>query len=186
MRKLPVLFVAIGALFCACSKHNAGTSYYFSFQSGAFSYSNTVDSQVLVQLSSQTGYALLILSSTRTQQQTDSAQAGLLDLATWDLDIVNNSPPVDDLAGTYTPDTSGTNVRRIVTNVSRFQIYTSNDPHHGQYWIVPGLPFNITVTQWTSSWFAGTFEGMILQTNSTTNVTDTATITNGKFRLPHN
>ena len=50
MKKLTALAAALAALFCACSKHNNGTGYYFSFECGGTTYTTTIDSLVLVQM----------------------------------------------------------------------------------------------------------------------------------------
>jgi hypothetical protein len=71
-----------------------------------------------------------------------------------------------------------TNKRYVQENcrVSAFPDFT--DPK-------AGLPFTITITQYTSTWFGGTFAGQVAGTNITTQAAHTATITNGKFKQPY-
>ena len=172
------------ALLCGCSKHNAsGNNYYVSFQSGAISYSRVVDSLVSTRLDTVGSVMIVSMSSFRTIEQTDSATAGLLTLATWELDLVNRSSPSTAYAGDYISDTIAGNLKWLESS-SRFKFYTSSDPHKGQFVVDPAVPFTVSIAQWTSSWFEGTFSGQVIQNNSSTGVTDTATITNGKFRLP--
>ena len=106
-------------------------------------------------------------------------------LATWSIIFDNLAPPYDAFAGNYTSDTSVAN-HKMLRSDTRFRFYSGTDPHRGQYVVSPGLPFTVTVTQWTASWFEGTFEGMAVGTNSVTHVLDTVTITNGKFKMPFN
>jgi len=188
MRKRTVSLTMAAAAFAflsGCTKHNVGNSYYFTFQSGTITYSSpVVDSLLQCRDTVVSTYGMITMASFRTQAQTDSAAAGESKLATWSFYLVNLSSPFDVFAGDYTSDTSGANQKRLET-ASDFRFYTSYDPHHGAFYSGPGLPFTVTITQFTSSWFEGTFQGMVLQSNGT-NVTDTATITNGKFKLPLN
>lgn len=180
MRKLTVLL----CLLYGCSKHNSGTPYYFSFQSGAIQYTTTVDSMVNCQYGPQYGDGLITMLGNRDTQLTDSAAAGAISLATWQFYLLNRSSPADAYIGTYTTDSSATNLRSLF-DYSRFRFYTLADPHRGQYVIGENnLPFSVTVSQYNTSWFAGTFSGQAVGTNSMTGLTDTVTITNGKFKLP--
>ena len=188
MRKLTVLAAATAALLClpgGCSKHNAGNSYYFSFQSGAIQYTTTVDSLVGCKYGPLYGYGSITMSGGRDNALTDSAAAGAISLATWYFTLLNQSSPADAIIGTYSTDTSATNLRFVLMG-SDFRFYTLVDPHRGQYLIGPGLPFTVTVTQYNTSWFAGTFSGQAVGTNANTGLTDTVTVANGKFRLPFN
>jgi hypothetical protein len=183
MRKLIVSFLAIVALAWGCAKHNAGTPYFISFQSGSILYTRPVDSLVYDSAFLGVAYGMLTMESYRTLDQSDSAAAGLRTLATWDLGLLNRDSPYSSFLGNYTTDTTAPN-QKLVADGSRFIFYTSYDPHHGEYLTSPGLPFTVTVTQWNPTWFEGTFEGKVTKINPTTDVVDTATITNGRFRLP--
>jgi hypothetical protein len=186
MRKLTFLMAAMGltALLCGCSKHNASSSnYYFSFQSGAIQYTTAVDSQVQVHVYSYPTYGLISMMGLRTIAQTDSAEAGFIELATWNFDLDNRNVGPASFAGDYTTDTSGSSSRWVETNTD-FRFYSAIDPHKGQYIPSAGLPFTVTITQWGTTWFEGTFSGQVIQNNPSTGETDTVTITNGKFRLP--
>lgn len=186
MRQLTALLTAMAALLCGCSKHNSGGSpYYFTFQSGTITYSSPiVDSLLQCHDTVYSTGGFISLSSFRTQQQTDSATAGLTKLATWTIVLENWSSPYNAFTGTYTTDTSGGNHKMVSIWNGDFKFYTSYDPHQGAYYMVPGLPFTVTITQFNSSWLEGTFEGQVSHTNGLTQVSDTATITNGKFKLP--
>lgn len=184
MRLLTAIVAAMATFLCGCSKHNAGDPYYFTFQSGAITYSSsTADTLLECKDTLGPSAGTITMFSFRTLAMTDSAEAGLSKLATWSFYLVNNGSPYDAFMGNYTSDTSAANHRLLLTG-SSFRFYTSYDPHHGPYYTSPGLPFTVTITQFTSSWFEGTFQGMLIQTNGTTNVSDTAVITNGKFKLP--
>jgi hypothetical protein len=189
MRKLTVFAAVTAALLCflcGCSKHNnGGNSYYVSFQSGAIFYTRPVDSSVQNRITVGGAYGLMDMESYRTTQQTDSATAGLITLATWSISLGNYTAPYNTFTGNYTTDTSAANHKMLIDD-TRFRFYSGTDPHRGQYVVNPGLPFTVTVTQWTASWFEGTFEGMAVGTNSVTHVLDTVTITNGKFKMPFN
>jgi hypothetical protein len=185
MRKLLAVAAALIAVLSGCSKHNAGSPYYFSFQSGNISYSSpVVDSLLQCRDTATSTYGMISMASFRTQQQTDSAAAGLGTLATWSFYLLNLSSPFNGFTGNYSTDTSSGNTKLLETGNSEFRFYTSYDPHHGAYYISPGLQFTVTITQYSAGWFEGTFSGKVMQTNGTTNVTDTATITLGKFKLP--
>ncbi len=176
--------MGLAALLHGCSKHNAGgNNYFISFQSGSIQYSRVVDSLVSTTLNMEDSVVLISMSSFRTIAQTDSATAGLLTLATWELDLVNRSSPSTAYAGDYISDTVAGNLKWL-ESTSRFRFYTSSDPHKGQFIVDPAVPFSVSISQWNSYWFEGTFSGQVIQNNPTTGVTDTATITNGKFRLP--
>jgi hypothetical protein len=105
MRKSTVFVAAEAVLFCACSKHNAGTSYYFSFECGGTTYTTTIDSLVLVQM--DTAYHELAFSGNRTPAMTDSSAAGKLSLDTWQFLLISGTEPDSNFSGTYTPDTTG-------------------------------------------------------------------------------
>jgi hypothetical protein len=188
MRKRTVslaMAAAAFAFFGGCTKHNIGNPYYFTFQSGTITYSSpVVDSLLQCRDTVCSTYGMITMASFRTQAQTDSAAAGLSKLATWSFYLINLSSPFDAFTGNYTSDTSAANHKMLET-ASDFRFYTSYDPHHGAFYSGPGLPFTVMITQYTSSCFEGTFQGMVLQSNGT-NVTDTATITNGRFKLPLN
>jgi hypothetical protein len=187
MTKLVRLIAALATLLCGCSKHNVGNNYYFSFQSGNIQYSTPiVDSLFQATYSSPTGYGddgMLTIGAFRDQQDTDSAEAGLSTLATCYIYLWNFGSPANIFSGDYTTDSSSTNLKRLDIG-SDFRFYSAADPHKGQFLMSNGLPFTVTITHWTSSWFEGTFEGKVAQFNSSTSVSDTATITNGKFMLP--
>ena len=191
MRKLTFFTATMAALLCflcGCSKHNSGGNpYYVSFQSGNVFYSRpVVDSIVQDQDTVEgSGYGMITMASYRNGAETDSAAAGLMTLATWYIILDNFSSPATAFAGNYSTDTSAAN-HKTVSSDTRFRFYTSTDPHHGQYLVSPGLPFTVTVTQWTATWFQGTFAGKLVGTNSVTQVIDTVTLTNGKFKLPFN
>ena len=171
-------------VLCGCSKHNAGgNNYYFSFQSGAIQYSTVVDSQVSIQFNAYPTYGLISMMSLRTTGQTDSAEAGLLKLATWEFDLVSWTSGSPSFVGNYTSDTSAGNFKRLESS-SHFRFYFAGDPHKGQYITSPGLPFSVTISQWNATWFEGTVSGQVVQYDATTGAADTATITNGKFKLP--
>jgi hypothetical protein len=186
MRKLTGLIAATAmvVMLWGCSKHNAGgNNYYFSFQSGAIPYTTAVDSQVSIQFNAYPTYGLISMMSFRTTGQTDSAEAGLLKLATWEFDLDSwNSGPAS-FVGNYTSDTSASNFKRFEPS-THFRFYYAGDPHKGQYITSPGLPFTLTISQWNATWFEGTVSGQVVQYDATTGAADTATITNGKFRLP--
>jgi hypothetical protein len=184
MRKLSAAVAALAALLCGCSKHNAGSPYYCSYQSGNITYVSPVaDSLLQCRDTVINNYGLLSMASYRTSQLTDSAAAGLYALATWSFTLVNTGSPAGNFAGTYSTDTGAGNTRSIEP-YGDFRFYTSYDPHHGAYYLTPGLTFTVTITQYAGSWFEGTFGGKVLQTNGITGATDTATITGGKFKLP--
>jgi hypothetical protein len=187
MRKLTITFVMAAAAFTFlsdCSKHNVGNPYYFTFQSGSITYSSpTVDSLLQCRDTLGSGYGLIDMASFRTQAQTDSAVAGESLLATWSFYLLSRSSSRGAFVGKYTTDTSAAN-QKMLEGGSAFRFYTSYDPHHGVHYTTPGLPFTVTITQITSTWFEGTFGGMVLGTNTLAGTTDTATITNGKFMLP--
>lgn len=176
----------MAALLCACSKHNnSGNPYYFTFQSGNINYSSPMVDSLLYCTDTVFGtLGQISLSSYRTQAQTDSAAAGEATLVTWSINLLNYSSPTSAFSGTYISDTSAGSNRLVSIWNGDFRFYTSYDPHHGVHYVVPQLPFTVTITQVTSTYVEGTFEGQLLQTNGTTNVSDTATITNGKFKLP--
>jgi hypothetical protein len=186
MRKLtvyPAMAAAVFAFFGGCSKHNDGNPYYFTFQSGTITYSSpTVDSLLQCKDTLYSTFGLMTMASFRTQAQTDSAAAGESRLATWSFYLINTGSSLNAFTGNYTTDTSAANQKKLEIE-SVFRFYTSYDPHHGAYYANPGLPFTVTITQFASNWFEGTFQGMVLHSNGT-GVTDTATITNGKFKLP--
>jgi len=186
MRKLSAFVALAAVLLCGCSKHNnTGNSYYFSFQSGAIQYSTVIDSLVGVEISANSLDGTLSMGGFRNQSLTDSAAAGVITLATWQFYLINLIPEDSVFIGDYTTDSSAANLRQITTyEDSRFRFYTTSDPHQGQYVLTNDLPFTISITHWGSGWFAGTFYGQVVQFNPTTNVSDTATITNGKFKLP--
>ena len=179
----------LAILLFGCSKDNgkkAGSDYYFSFQSGNIQYTTAIDSLVSIQIYSHPyppPSAGLELMSARTPEQTDSAAAGLFNLATWDFGIFNRNSPDTVFTGNYTTDSTSTNVK-LLTAGSDFRFYTKSDPHKGQFLTTFTLPFTITITEWTATWFTGTFQGKVAQFNSATHVYDTASITNGKFKLP--
>jgi hypothetical protein len=186
MRKLTglIAFAAMVAMLCGCSKHHAGgNNYYFSFQSGAIQYTTVVDSQVRIQFNAYPTYGLISMMSLRTTEQTDSAEAGLLQLATWEFDLDSWNSGSASFVGDYTSDTGASNFKRLEPS-TRFRFYTASDPHKGQYITGPGLPFTVTISQWNATWFEGTVSGQVVQYDASTGVADTATITNGKFRLP--
>ncbi|HXB33888.1 MAG TPA: hypothetical protein VNV35_10715 [Puia sp.] len=187
MRKLTIAFVMAAAAFTFlsdCSKHNVGNPYYFTFQSGSITYSSsTADSLLECRDTVEYGYGMIEMDSYRTQALTDSAAAGETTLATWSFYLWNRSSPNNAFTGSYTSDTGASN-QKMLESGSVFRFYTSYDPHHGDYYTTPGLPFTVTITQITSTWFEGTFGGMVLETNYLAGTTDTATITNGKFMLP--
>jgi hypothetical protein len=184
MRRLAIHLAAVAALVSGCSKHNnAGNPYYFSFQSGNILYSHPVDSSVQNQDSMYPNGRAIRTFSTRTPQQTDSAAAGLRTLVTWSMYLLNRNSSIDTFLGNYTSDTSAANGKMLEPG-SVFAFYTGYDPHQGSYYVSPGLSFTVTITQFTSAWFEGTFEGKLLRTFIPANVSDTVTITNGKFRLP--
>lgn len=191
MRKLTFFAAAMVALLsflCGCSKHNSGGNpYYVSFQSGTIFYSRPVEDTFFQCQDTVvgSGIGMITMESYRSTGQTDSAAAGLLTLATWDIILDNYSSPSTAFVGNYTTDTGAAN-HKIVRSDSRFRFYTSTDPHHGQYWVSPGLPFAVTVTRYTVAWFEGTFEGKLVGTNNMTQAIDTVSITNGKFKLPFN
>lgn len=186
MRRLTAFVTAMAAVFCGCSKHNnAGNPYYFTFQSGNITYSSPmVDSLLQCRDTVGSTFGFITLSSFRTPQQTDSAVAGLSKLATWTFSLADWGAPYGAFAGIYTTDTSAGNQKMISVWNSDFRFYTSYDPHQGVYYMVPGLLFTVTITQFTSSWIEGTFEGRVMHSDGLTNVGDTATVTNGKFKLP--
>ena len=183
--RMPFTFVVIlAALLSSCSKHNVGTPYYFTFQSGNITYSTAVaDSLLQCRDTTTTFYGLITMAGYRTAAETDSAAAGLTKLATWSFYCWNRGAPFNDFAGTYSADTSATNSRRLDT-MSDFRFYTSYDLHRGSYFPKVGLPFTVTITAYNSGWFEGTFSGQVAGWNITTQAADTATITNGKFKLP--
>ncbi len=183
--RMPFTFVVIlAALLSSCSKHNVGTPYYFTFQSGNITYSTAVaDSLLQCRDTTTTFYGLITMAGYRTAAETDSAAAGLTKLATWSFYCWNRGAPFNDFAGTYSADTSATNSRRLDT-MSDFRFYTSYDLHRGTYFPKVGLPFTVTITAYNSGWFEGTFSGQVAGWNITTQAADTATITNGKFKLP--
>lgn len=182
MRKLTVFVAAMAVLFCACSKHNAGTSYYFSFECGGTTYTTTIDSLVLVQM--DTAYRELLMSGNRTSAMSDSAAVGVLSLDTWQFLLISGTEPASNFSGTYTPDTTGSSNKIVWPGDTRFSFYTQGDPNLGHYVVVYNVPFTVTVSQWTSGWYAGTFFGQVVGTNGNTQQVDTLTITNGKFKLP--
>jgi hypothetical protein len=184
MRKPFTFVAALAALLSGCSKHNVGNPYYFIFQSGAITYSTpVVDSLLLCRDTTTNSYGIITMASYRTQAQTDSAAAGLTKLATWSFYLWNRNAPFNDFAGAYSTDTGAANARRLDT-LSDVKFYTSYDPHQGSYYPKAGLQFTVTITQYTSTWFEGTFTGQVAGMNITTREADTATITNGKFKLP--
>jgi hypothetical protein len=174
MRKLTFFAAALAVLLCACSKHNSGTSYYFSFECGGTTYTTTIDSLVNIQM--DTPYHELVFSGNRTSAMTDSASAGVLSLATWSFLLLSGTEPASNFSGTYSPDTTSTS--------DKISFYTTGDPNLGRYAVVYNIPFTVTVSQWTSGWYAGTFSGQVVGTNGNTRQVDTLTITNGKFKLP--
>jgi hypothetical protein len=186
MRKLTVLTAVLAACLFGCSKDNSkkpGSDYYFSFQSGNIQYSTTIDSRVQITISSNPYNSVLSMSSSRNQEQTDSAAAGLINLATWTFGIFNIGSQDTTFIGNYTTDSSTTNVKRLSAE-STFRFYTRSDPHKGYFFCTYALPFSLTITEWTAASFSGTFQGKVTQYNSATHVYDTASITNGKFKLP--
>ena len=185
MKKLTALAAALAVLLCACSKHNTGTSYYFSFECGGTTYTTTIDSLVLVQI--DTAYHELVFSGNRTSAMTDSASAGVLSLDTWQFLLLSGTEPAANFSGTYSPDTASStssSYKLVWPGDTRFSFYTTGDPNLGHYAVVYNIPFTVTVSQWTSSWYAGTFAGQVVGTNGNTHQADTLTITNGKFKLP--
>jgi hypothetical protein len=182
MRKLTALAAALAALFSACSKHNGGSSYYFSFECGGTTYTTTIDSLVLVQM--DTAYHELVFSGNRTPTMTDSAAAGALSLDTWQFLLLSGTNPASNFSGSYQPDTTSNSNKIVWPGDTRFSFYTKGDPNLGHYVVVYNVPFTVTVSQWTSGWYSGTFEGQVVGTNANTQLADTLTITNGKFKLP--
>lgn len=189
MRKLTVVTAFVAVLFCGCTKHNTGgNGYYFSFESGNVQYSTRAgDSLIYISADTiYTGYTIygsLSIGGLRTQAMTDSAVAGLSTLVTWSFYLENHGSPLNVYMGDYTSDSSSANLKRLNSG-SVFRFYNSSFPHGTQYYVSYGLPFTVTVTQWASSWFSGTFGGKVVKFDYYTNVYDTATIVNGKFRLP--
>jgi hypothetical protein len=182
MRKLNFFAAALAVLLCACSKHNSGTSYYFSFECGGTTYTTTIDS--LVQIQMDTVYHELTFSGNRTPAMTDSASAGVLSLDTWQFLLLSGTEPASNFSGTYSPDTASSSYKIVWPGDTRFSFYTAGDPNLGHYAVVYNIPFTVTVSQWTSNWYAGTFAGQVVGTNANTQQVDTLTITNGKFKLP--
>jgi len=182
MKKLTALSAALAVLLCACSKHNTGTSYYFSFECGGTTYTTTIDSLVLVQM--DTVYHDLVFAGGRTSAMSDSAAAGKLSLDTWQFLLLSGTEPAANFSGTYSPDTAGSSYKIVWPGDTRFSFYTTGDPNLGHYAVVYNIPFTVTVSQWTSIWYAGTFAGQVVGTNGNTQQVDTLTITNGKFKLP--
>lgn len=183
MRKLPILLCALVSFFCGCSKHNQGNPYFLTYQSGTIAYS-TVMTDSLVSCTYGTGYNYddISMLGGRNQGLSDSAAAGQIELGTWYFSLLNLSIPYTAYAGTYSTDSSAGNLRRIAGGF--FNFYTLSDPHRGRYTIGSGVLFSVTVTEYNTTWFSGTFEGKVAGFNSATQLPDTVTITNGKFKLP--
>ncbi len=182
MRKLTFFAAALAVLLCACSKRNSGTSYYFSFECGGTTYTTTIDSLVDIQM--DTAYHELMFSGNRTPAMTDSASAGVLSLDTWQFLLISGTNPASNFSGSYQPDTTSNSNKIVWPGDTRFSFYTKGDPNLGHYVVVYNVPFTVTVGQWTSGWYSGTFEGQVVGTNANTQQVDTLTITNGKFKLP--
>jgi hypothetical protein len=187
MRKFLQIPAAALLLFSAgCKKNNAanGSPWYLTFQNGAIAYTTTnIDSTVFTQKIIQSPvYTSFTMARGRTGTETDSAAAGLMPLATCYLTIENIGKDTV-FTGTYTTDSSSSNTKWFSVG-SDFKFYTVADPAKGIFYADHGLPFSLTITAFTSTYVAGTFEGTMVQHNYSTNISDTTTITNGKFKLP--
>jgi hypothetical protein len=186
MRKL-LPTAAVLLLFSAgCKKNNAanGSPWYFTFQNGAVAYTTiNIDSTVYTQKIIQSPtYTSFTMEHGRTSTETDSAAAGLMTLATCNLTLDNIGKDTV-FTGTYTTDSSSSNTKEFNVG-SDFKFYSAADPAKGIFYADHGLPFSLTITAFTSTYVAGTFEGKMVQHNNSTNISDTTTITNGKFKLP--
>jgi hypothetical protein len=123
--------------------------------------------------------AAFVLSSLRTQELMDSVTAGLLALSTWTIHGIYFSDKDSTRTGTYTSDTSISNLRQVTIS-TQFRFYYKSDPQQGVYSVIPGLPFSVTITAATADYIEGTFEGKLVKGQNV----DTTTVSNGKFRLP--
>lgn len=189
MKRITQILAVALLLFAGNCKKNSGggdNDYYFTFQNGSVSYStNMGDSLFNVSKFRTWQVSILEIAHLRNQAETDSAQNGLGKLATWYLYMYNYNVNDTTFIGVYTTDTSSTNTK-LLSPTSDFRFYTENDPHKGQYVPVYGLPFTMTISEYTSTYIAGTFEGQMVQIDYNTNTSDTTTISNGKFRIPIN